>query len=176
MNPKNPKLKKIIVTGIVVAILVTVGGICANNWVEKKMAKIELGLSSPDFPYRDYTEAELNKMYPQVKYADVETRTTPEETYAKFRQALKENNLEMAIEQLGEESKRYGENVEVLTRAHGEGRFVEAFVDYPEEITRESMAESIASYFYFRKEDNLNLKTHIPFIKNSEGDWKLDSL
>jgi len=176
MNPKNPKLKKIIVTGIVVAILVTVGGICANNWVEKKMAKVELGLSNPDFPYRDYTEAELNKMYPQVKYADVETRTTPEETYAKFRQALNENNLEMAIEQLGKESKKYSENVEDLTKAYQELRFGMIYQNYPEKILQEDISESLAQ-FYFNYKENDTERTHfINFIKNSEGDWKLDSL
>jgi hypothetical protein len=115
-------------------------------------------------------------MYPQIKYADVPTRITPEETYAKFRQALKENNLEMAIEQLSKESERYRENVEILTKAYQEGRFNKAFESYPEKIEKSTMYESMASYYYFRKEGKINLKVHVSFIKDANGDWKLDSL
>jgi len=161
---------------IIIFLAVVAGSIFGYRWYEIKMKKIEIGLAEPVFPYRDYTQEELNKMYPQIKYADVATRVTPEETYAKFRQALKENNLEMAIEQLSKESKNYAENVKTITKAHEENRFREAFENYPENIEKESMAESIASYYYFRKESDINLKTHISFIKDANGDWKLDNL
>ncbi|PIY75440.1 MAG: hypothetical protein COY85_00135, partial [Candidatus Portnoybacteria bacterium CG_4_10_14_0_8_um_filter_40_50] len=105
-------MKKIkIIIGIVILAALVIGGyFYFQNWWEIKQIKIEKGLASEKFPWRDYTQEELAKMYPQIKYADVPTRITPEETYAKFRQALKDNNLEMAIEQLAEESEKYEEN------------------------------------------------------------------
>jgi len=36
-----------------------------NFWSEEKAKKIELGLAESTFPFRDYTQAELNEMYPQ---------------------------------------------------------------------------------------------------------------
>ena len=161
---------------IIIVLAVVAIAIFGYKWYETKMKKVDLGLAEQNFPYRDYTESELAKMYPQIKYADVETRVTPEQTYAQFRQALQENNLEMAIEQLSKESKNYAENVKTITKAHEENRFREAFENYPENIEKESMAESIASYYYFRKESDINLKTHISFIKDANGDWKLDNL
>ena len=173
----TPRLKKIIIIGVIAIIVMAVLGVLLNVWTTRKMDKVSLGLARPDFPYTDYTESELAEMYPQIKYADVATRTTPEETYAKFRQALEENNLEMAIAQLSKESgKRYNENKEALTQAQKDGRFTEALSYYPEKIEKESMAESIASYYYFRDDGNTKIKTHISFTKDASGDWKIDSL
>jgi len=99
-------LKNIVVTGVISAIFFVVSGLYFNVWYDKKLAKIEMGFADSIFPYREYTEDELNKMFPQTiePNVDIPTRTTPEETYTKFRQALKENNLQMAIEQLYNET------------------------------------------------------------------------
>jgi hypothetical protein len=161
---------------IIIVLAVVAIAFLGYKWYETKMKKVELGLAEPHFPYKEYTEEELAKMYPQIKYADVPTRVAPEQTYAKFRQALKENNLQLALEQLSKESEKYEQNVDVITKAYEDGKFNEAFESYPEKIEKESMAESIASYYYFRKERDVNLKTHISFIKDANGDWKLDSL
>lgn len=170
------KSKKIIIIGIVLIILTTGGGIYLNHWAKQKMQKVQLGLAEPNFPYRDYTEEELAKMYPQIKYADVATRVAPEETYAKFRQALQENNLELAIEQLSAESEKYWKNVKILTDAYQQGKFSEAYQSYPEKITKSSMYESLAEYYYLEKRGEYNLRQSINFIKDANGDWKLDSL
>jgi isocitrate dehydrogenase kinase/phosphatase len=176
MKFMTARLKKIIIIGVGAIILVTISGVYLNVWTVKKMQKVILGLSSPNFPYRDYTEAELAKMYPQIKNVDVATRVTAEETYAKFRQALKENNLEMAIEQLSGDSRNYKKNKADLEKAYKEGRFKSILKSYLGEITKENMYEAIAQY-YFNYEDNDENRTHfIDFIKNSDGDWKLDSL
>ncbi len=173
---ESSKLKKIIVIGVVMIVLATVGGIYFNKWLGVKMQKIQLGLSESNFPYRDYTQEELNKMYPQIKNADIATRVAPEQTYANFRQALKENNLEMAIAQLSKDSKRYEENKQILTQVYNEGKFQEAFVSYPEKIEKSYMYESIAQYEYDRQENGKVFVNSINFIKNSDGDWKIDSM
>ncbi|MBU2265253.1 hypothetical protein KJ784_03665, partial [Patescibacteria group bacterium] len=87
---------------ILVVLAVVLGGLyCYKVWWPKKEIAIQAGLAKSTFPWRAYTQEELNKMYPQIKYADVPTRVTPEQTYANFREALRTNNLEMALEQLG---------------------------------------------------------------------------
>jgi len=170
-------MKKIkIIIGIVILAALVIGGyFYFQNWWEIKQIKIEKGLASEKFPWRDYTQEELAKMYPQIKYADVPTRITPEETYAKFRQALKDNNLEMAIEQLAEESEKYEENKQILTKFYNEGKFSEAYKEYPEKIEKSSMYESIASYYYFRNKEGQDFKIHISLLKDINGDWKLDN-
>ena len=167
-------MKKVFIIIIVLAVVAV--AFYAYQWYEVKMKKVDLGLSKSNFPHGDYTESELAKMYPQIKYADVETRVTPEETYAKFRQALQENNLEMAIEQLSMESGRYEENKSDLNQAYKENKFNEIYQSYPEIILKENISETL-SQFYFNYKENNQQRTHfINFIKNSDGDWKLDSL
>jgi len=161
---------------IIIVLAVVAIAIFGYKWYETKMKKVELGLAEQNFPYRDYTESELAKMYPQIKYADVETRVTPEETYAKFRQALQENNLEMAIEQLSKESEKYQENTETLAQFYQENKFQELYQHYPEKIEKSSMYESLASYYFLEKIEENNLRQYIGFIKDTNGDWKLDSL
>ncbi|MDD5071738.1 MAG: hypothetical protein PHQ42_03315 [Patescibacteria group bacterium] len=175
----TPKLKKIIIIGLIAIVAMAVLGVLLNLWTIRKMDKVSLGLARPYFPYTDYTESELAKMYPQIKYADVATRTTPEETYAKFRQALKDNDLEMAIEQLSKESgKRYKENKEALESFFDEGKFKDLYLHYSDEINKISMYESIAQYDYdyYSEEYKQQLVGSINFIKDANGDWKLDSL
>jgi len=43
-------------------------------------------------------------------------------------------------------------------------------------IEKELMAESIASYYYFRDDGSVKIKTHISFIKDVNGNRKIDSL
>ncbi len=172
------RLKKIIAIGIICLVLATGLGIYANKWAGEKMQKVVLGLAESSFPYRDYTEEELAKMYPQIKYADVPTRVTPEQTYANFREALRTNNLDLALEQLGRESERYGENVEILTNFDKENKFQELYQHYPERIEKSNMYESISQYEYdyYSSQYKQNLIGSINFIKDANGDWKLDSL
>ncbi len=155
----------------------TVGNYYVQRWTDFKMAKVSQGLAESSYPWRDYTEAELNKMYPQIKYADVPTRVTPEQTYANFRQALKDNNLELAIEQLSNSSReRYGENADYLTKLYKEKKFEELYKAYPEIILKSNMYDSIAQFYFLINEDGHNLRQYLDFTKNANGDWKMDSL
>jgi len=171
-------LKKIFIGALLAVFLIVIGGVSLNYWMAKKMDKVVLGLASPIFPYPDYTEEELADMYPQIKNADVATRVTPEETYAKFRQALKDNNLEMAIDQLSKDSGSYKENKDALTNFFDKKKFKELFLHYPEIINRASIDESIAQYDYeyYSEEYKKKLISSISFLKDSNGDWKIGSL
>lgn len=168
------KNKKVIVWVLVVLIVSGLG----FKWFGIKMDRVDLGLAKPNFPYIDYTGEELEELFPQIRYANVPTRVTPEETYAKFRQALKENDLEMAIEQIGKESGKYEDVVETLTDFYNNDKFIELFSYYPKEINQYNMYESIAQYEfeYYSVEYKQNLIGSINFIKNSNGDWKLSNL
>lgn len=172
------KIFKITLVVLLVALVaLAVGNYYFQRWVDFKMAKVSLGMAESQYPWRDYTAAELNKMYPQIKYADVLTRVTPEQTYAKFRQALKDNNLEIAIEQLSNSSReRYAENKDYLNKLYKENKFGELYKYYPEKIEKSSMSETLAQYEYDVPENGKIYVNTLDFIKNSNGDWKMDSL
>ncbi len=147
-------------------------------WWPEKQLKIDNGLAESKFPWRNYTDAELEAMYPQIKNAAIPTRTTPEQTYASFREALRTNNLELAVAQLYEEGKRYEENSQFLEDEYAASRFKELYGHYSEKIMRANMYEAIAQYeySYFSKKYSQDLIGTIDFTKNTSGDWKMDSL
>jgi len=170
-------MNKKLIFSIVILVGVVVLAWVGFSWGQTKQAQIKLGVASDKFPYRSYTQEELNKMYPQIKNADVLTRTTPEETYAKFREALKTNNLEMAIEQLSKESEKYEENKKTLEQAHKDGKFAGAYDSlYPEKVERSTFGDSSGSLCYDQKQEDGTFVACTSFIKDSSGDWKLDSL
>lgn len=162
---------------VVLAVAVLAGGaFWGHQWLGVKKQKVALGLSEPNFPYRDRTVEELGRLFPQTRYADVATRVTPEETYAKFRQGLKDNNLDMVLAQLSTDSERYQENMAALTKAYGEGRFKEIFGKYPEKIDKVWVGDTIAQY-EFKETDEGHLTSYsVEFLKDQNGDWKLDIL
>lgn len=149
-------------------------------WWPAKQLKIQAGLSSDKFPWRDYSQDELNKMYSQIKYADVPTRTTPEQTYANFREALRTNNLELALEQIGVSSgtKTSEEAISNIRQFYQENKFIELSNRYPDNIKKINMYESIAQYeyTYYSSQYKRELIGSINFIKDANGDWKMDSL
>jgi len=175
----NKKISNWLGVSSVVILAVLLGGSFYfwRFWWPVKEAKILQGMSDCNFPWRDYSQTELNKLYPQIRNAAVPTRVTPEETYAKFREALRTNNLNLALEQLYKEAgKRYQENKVILEKSHEKGEFKIAYKQYPEKIERQSMSEALAAYYYFRTDNGKKVKTHIGFVKNAYGDWKMDRL
>lgn len=146
------------------------------SWFPLKQAKIAEGLAKPNFPWRDYTEEELNKLYPQIRNADIPTRATPEETYAKFREALRANNLEMALEQLAVESRNYKENKASIEKAYKEGRFGNIHKSYAAVIQQSVAGASLSEYSFLENKEDGNYVYSIIFLKNSDGDWKMDNL
>jgi len=173
------QFKIALVVLLVAALALVVGNYYLQRWTDAKMFKVSLGMAENTFPWRDYTEAELAKMYPQIRYADVPTRVTPEQTYAKFRQALKENNLDMAVEQLSRSSgKRFNENKDSLTVLFKQNKFGELYKYYNEKIDKSWMSETLAQYDfnYYSAEYKRQLVGTLDFVKDANGDWKMDSL
>lgn len=170
-------MKVYLVAIIVIVILIAAGSFYFyKSWLPTKQLKIQLGLASDKFPWRDYSQAELDKMYPQIKYADIPTRVTPEQTYAKFREALKTNNLELALEQFYDGDRTGVEAISSIRQFYKENKFEELYSYYPEKIEKENMYESIASYYYITVEGGEKFQNPLAFTKNANGDWKMDSL
>lgn len=171
------KFKITVVILLAVFVILVAGNFYFQHWLEIKMAKVAIGTASDKFPWRDYTQAELNKMYPQIKYADVATRVTPEQTYANFRQALKDNSLQLAISQLSKSSKqRYEENKKMLENFYNEKKFSELYQYYNGKIEKSWASETIAEYEFDVFENGKIYANTVHFEKDANGDWKMVSL
>ena len=170
--------KKILWVIIILVVLAAIlgGWYFYKTWWPQRQAMISLGLAESKFPWRAYTQEELNKLFPQIRYADVPTRVTPEQTYAQFREALRTNNLELALEQLSVTSEGYNENLEKLSNAYKDNKFISSLNLYPEKVWRSTFGESIGSLCYEQEINNDKFVACANFLKDVNGDWKMDSL
>ena len=171
--------KKTIWLVIILAVLAVLGGgYFYKVWWPQRQTMIKWGLAESKFPWRAYSQDELSALYPQIKYANVPTRVTPEQTYANFREALRTNNLDLALGQIGISS---GTNTSKdaasrLKQFYDEGKLNELYAFYPEKISKANMYESIAQYEYNVSENGKIFVNSMNFIKDANGDWKMDSL
>ena len=189
MQLQQPKLKKRkIITAVIFIIIflaiVYLGWTEYNQWWQVRKEYVRMGLAENKFPYRMYTERELvekgiwTSESPALKA--VPTRTTPEETYAKFRQALIDGDLDKAAECFVKEKQE--EYKEALIKAKEEGRIPEILDQlteiYPrgETITKGYMGEAITTYEIFIIENGKKVSNAIPFEKNWDGDWLIKDL
>ncbi len=171
---KKEKLLFLIIA--IILLVIIAGSFYFIKWIDGKAYKISIGLCEPMFPYRDRTEAELARLFPQVKYADVVTRVTPEETYAQFREGLRTNNLGMVLDQLDKNAGQYKENVEAVKKAYNESRFLSIYKSYPEKLEKDWEGDTIASYYFLKNIDSEAISQSIDFAKDKNGDWKMKSL
>ena len=65
---------------------------------------------------------------------------------------------------------------EGITQTYDEGRFKEIYNRYPEKIEKSNMYESIAQFYFLQREGNEIMRYPLDFVKDANGDWKLDSL
>ena len=101
-RPRNKKIITVVIFFIILISLVYLVGTEANRWWQARKEYVRMGLASDKFPFRMYTEKELVEkgIWPVESeyYNSIPTRTTPEETYAIFRQALIDGDLDKAAE------------------------------------------------------------------------------
>ncbi len=172
----SKKVLILLTLGVLIIVLATGYFFWWRPWVAERSIKIQMGEARSLWPWQDYTQEELGKMYPQIRNADVATTITPEETYAKFREALRTNNLESALAQISHANgKRYNENKKILEEAYREGKFIEMSDWYPEKIEKGTSYESMATFYYYKtRENNDQFRSYIGFVKNETGVWLID--
>lgn len=98
---KNRKYTIILVL-VILGFLIYVGA----KWYGEKMRLVERGWADPKFPYHEYTLLELMRIRPggdlneemraefEKQLRDLPTRTTPQETFDIYIQALRDGNIE----------------------------------------------------------------------------------
>lgn len=114
-----------------------------------------------------YTKEQLAEKYPP-QYIEVPAKNTPEEVYARFRQALLNNDIEGALEEIVLEKR------EEYREALKDGERLEKWVKtLPEEITKEKIE---GNFGYYDIDFGTEYKNTVDFLKNSEGYWQIDSI
>lgn len=115
-----------------------------------------------------YTNEELKEKYPP-QYNESIPQNTPEEVYSKFRQALIDDNFELALEQIVS-SPIEERNIREKYRKsfQDKDRLNEWIKTLPENIEKIEISGNYATY---RAEKNT-----IHFFKDYTGYWKIESI
>jgi len=186
---KKKKIITIIIFLIIFVIVVYWVGIQINEWWQYKKPYIEMGLASDKFPFRIYTKEEKEEMIDrgvplECLYCDITTTVRPEETYAKFRKALIEEDFETASECFIKEQQKDWE--EALYEIRDKGYLQEMLDDLPESIEelgylndnmdRNLDDTALDSYDYVSKNDPERMAHTISFQKDRYGVWKIEDL
>jgi hypothetical protein len=188
------KIVSLVLFVIILSAIVYWAGIQYSEWWKVRKQYIDMGFASDKFPYRMFTERELVERglwsgeSPALNA--VPTRTTPEETYAKFRQALIDWDIDKAVECFVKEKKE--EWRKSLYEIKEKGYLLEMLNDLPEkledtyiyteDITQEKMGvdylsdESSVIYYYVPRSDSKKIAQTMKFIKNWRGDWEIGKL
>lgn len=166
------KFSLLVIFILTVGLVLVLGG---YGWFLQKQERVLSGVAQPNFPYSDYSQAELNKMYPQyIDYSDVPTKQTPEETHQKFLTALKKKDFTEAVNCCFREGDR--ERMEAfLDGVYKKGQLPLMISDISE-IEKNVINEMQATYIYsgtFKGEKVVNFLT---FIKTGQGYWYIESL
>ena len=141
------------------------------GWFLNRMARVDTGTARPTFPYSDYSVEELNKLYPQyITYDNVITIQSPNETYIKFKQALRERNIVVALSLI---TGRYKNNYErIFEEAKISGNLDLLYSKLEENINKDANNCNDVRCTYVMKISG----QEIEFIKNSQGIWLIESL
>ncbi|MDP2692394.1 MAG: hypothetical protein Q8O88_01995 [bacterium] len=139
--------------------------------VFNRLLLADMGLASPNFPYGRYSEAELEKLYPENIGEGVATTRSPEETHRLFVEYLKQEDFENAADCCF--VKKYRSDMKkALVSIKEDNELAEMIKDLDVELTQNLLLDTHASFLY-KSEDSGG---SIEFIKDKNGVWLIESL
>lgn len=196
IKPKKKKWITVVIFFIIILAIVSLAATEGVKWWKAKQEWVKMGFAHDKFPFKMLTEEELVRKGlwsgESEWYNSIPTRITPEETYAKFRQALVDEDLNKAVECFVKEKQE--EWKKSLYDIKEKGYLQEMSNDLPEKLedtyiyTEDILGKSIEdvdlnktsfmNYVYSLKSDT-RIKPEgrtISFIKSFDGVWLIDSL
>ncbi|MDP2922955.1 MAG: hypothetical protein Q8O30_04465 [Candidatus Omnitrophota bacterium] len=188
------KIVSLILFVIILSAVVYYAGIQYSEWWKVRKQYIDMGFASDKFPYRMFTERELVEkgIWPveSQELINTPTRTRPEQTYAIFRQALVDDDMDVAAGCFIKE--KVDEWKKSLYEIKEKGYLPEMLSDLPEKLedtyiytddatgkdtkSRDLDHTAMSSYDYITEKNGKNYSHVISFIKNWDGDWKIEYL
>ncbi|HPU92347.1 MAG TPA: hypothetical protein PLD97_01995 [bacterium] len=138
-------------------------------WFVSRQNLIRLNLAQPNFPYTRYSDEDLEEKFPQYPNEKVETTQTPEQTYAKFIDALKKGDVE------GMRGLFYGNKYDEYEKYFLDdiknNKLDETIKLFDRQLILKDDLETMRGYNL----DGFGDKYIIEFIKDLDGIWKIDS-
>jgi hypothetical protein len=114
-----------------------------------------------------YTKEQISKLVgPQVY--EVASKNTPEEVYARFREALLKNDIEAALAEMRPEKR------DEYRLIYKNKSLSELGLIYPEKINKDVEKNNSATYNYIFTKENKSIDSLVQFVKNQEGYWQID--
>lgn len=162
-------IKKILKIFVIILAVIIILMILFFVWTRNKINKGDL----IKWDNKWYTKEELGEAFPSQEY-DVPAKNTPEEVYAKFRQALLDNNIETALGYMSDYRKEEYKN------AFNDKEKLKKYKEIPEinkiKKSEKNSYNNFSNYFYYKdiKETDNDIPFEINFIKNIEGYWQID--
>lgn len=144
------------------------------SWFLGRQARVDNGTASPDFPYRDRSAEELEKLFPQNPENNAPTVQSPEETHAKFLAALKKEDFDEAVNCCFREGDRVGMR-EFLMGLKKKGQ-LDLMMSDIKTISKSNENSWVASYVYSGTLDGKKVGNIMEFIKTTAGIWYIKSL
>ena len=166
--------KRAILMGLAVFFIVAVLFLAGFVWYKNKMLRVAAGTARPNFPFFDYSQDELNKMYPQYVENTAPTIQTPEQTHAKFVEALKKSDFDEAVECCVVEDMRT-KMKEMLGSVRNRGK-LELMINDIRDIEQENMYNVKATYIYGGTYNGEKVANFMVFRKDINGVWLIESL
>lgn len=117
-----------------------------------------------------YTNEELKEKYPP-QYGETPAKNNPEEVYATFRQALLDEDLELALEQITITQRDEYRRIFSI-----EGKMKEWGGKLSETINKRGINGNFASYSVDVAGPKGDFKSGVSFSKDFTGYWKIDSI
>ncbi|MBU1778054.1 hypothetical protein KJ992_00095, partial [Patescibacteria group bacterium] len=149
--------KTIKITAIIIAVIILIAFVFFI-WTYIKIKNGDL----VKWDNKWYTKEELKKAFPP-QYIEVPAKNTPEQVYTIFRQALLDNDIEKALEQIRKENRE-----EYRKAFQDKEKFDKWVKSLPKALTKENEDGNFA---YYDIDYGTEYKNTVSFLKNSEGYW-----
>ncbi|MFA6485988.1 MAG: hypothetical protein WCT40_01305 [Candidatus Magasanikbacteria bacterium] len=165
----------VIILAIIIFVLGLVLIVGGYGWFLKKQARVLVGTARPTFPYSDYSQADLNRLYPQeIDYSGVPDKQTPEQTHALFLSALKKGDFDAAVNccfRAGDREK----TKEFLNGVKQKG-MLNLMISDITNIDPDFRSENKATYVYDGTWNGKKIANFMQFMKSLDGIWYIEKL
>lgn len=167
-------MRKIIKVVLIIGFFVfgLIGIFILSGIMVDRQKLVAAGLARPEFPYKKYTQEEINKLYPpQLINENVATTQSPEETHKKFIENLKKGDINAAVECCFREGD-WSEQKKFIQGVKDKGMYNLMINDLSVIKEDKSMTfDNSATYLYSGTLKGEKVGNFMHFVKTSDGKW-----
>lgn len=144
------------------------------DWFLQKQQRVLNGTARATFPYSDYSDDELQKLFPHDVENNAPTVQSPEETHQKFLTALKKEDFDEAVNccfRVGDRERMKTFLIDLKKKGQ-----LSLMMSDIKEIYKDIVGNMTATYIYNGTYNGKKVGNTMTFIKTSDGYWYIESL